>query len=193
MWESSAHFCQRRQFCRENERTAHQFAQRVRANGLSVCSEHIDEIMDCLKLNIRTSFTHNIATELERLFIDIPDTTSIWEEFSSNGQEHDLDEIDEVCIRGRQSQSVESDRSPPRSESGGSSPTTLPSTTTIPMSRARLLEILRMSERGRLKPKQAVTRPKPEVQVSLTLCPSGQVCLLSNSNRNEVSLDACTP
>ena len=147
----------------------------VRAVVCSVCSEHVDE----MDLYIRTSFTHNIATELERLFIDVPDTNSIWEEFSSNGQEHDLDEIDEVCIRGRQSQSVESDRSPPRSESGGSSPTTLPSTTTIPMSRARLLEILRMSERGRLKPKAAVTRPKPEVQVSLTLCPSGQVCLLS--------------
>ena len=143
---------------------------------MSVCAVNINE-MDCLKLNIRTSFTHNIATELERLFIDVPDTNSIWEEFSSNGQEHDLDEIDQVCIRGRQSQSIESsERSPPRS--GGSSPTTLPTTTTIPMSRARLLEILRMSERGRLKPKAAVTRPKPEVQVSLTLCPSGQVGLL---------------
>jgi len=119
--------------------------------------------MDC-KLNIRMSFTQSIVTELERLFIDsVPDTKSIWEEFSSNGQEQDLDEIDELGIRVRQglcctrasSVSFDSDRSsPPRSEA--SSPTT-----SIPMSRARLLEILRMSERGRLKPKAAAARVKP--------------------------------
>ena len=133
----------------------------VRANT-RCCRKCLAE-MDC-KLNIRMSFTQSIVTELERLFIDsVPDTKSIWEEFSSNGQEQDLDEIDELGIRVRQglcctrasSVSFDSDRSsPPRSEA--SSPTT-----SIPMSRARLLEILRMSERGRLKPKAAAARVKP--------------------------------
>ncbi|KAK2172143.1 hypothetical protein NP493_989g00006 [Ridgeia piscesae] len=136
--------------------------------------------MDC-KLNIRMSFTQSIVTELERLFIDsVPDTKSIWEEFSSNGQEQDLDEIDELGIRVRQglcctrasSVSFDSDRSsPPRSEA--SSPTT-----SIPMSRARLLEILRMSERGRLKPKAAAARVKPTSFVEN----AGQVCVFCRNN-----------
>lgn len=131
--------------------------------------------MDCLKLNIRSSFTQSIATELERLFVDsTPDTASVWAEFSTNGQEHDLDEIDELGIRVRQglcckrppvSTAYDPDCSPPTS--GGSSPTT-----TIPMSRARLLEILRMSERGRLKPKAAAARVKPSSFVET----AGQVC-----------------
>ena len=142
---------------------------------------------DCLKLNIRSSYTGSLTDELERLFVPSGASSSgvgsrnpqvsVWADFSTNGVDSELDEIDQLGIRVRRgdsaaasggesmSDSCSTASSSPELETGGFPLVGGPqqqhgvgSGLAAPMSRTRLLEILRMSERGRLKSKAAAQK-----------------------------------
>ena len=191
---------------------------------------------DCLKLNIRTSYTSSLTEELERLFVypvqnqhnDVHRSRdlgtiggirgSVWADFTNNGIDRELDEIDQLGIRvrrgtgtpnylanslnispgisgycGATSGSVtdtgESMSDDTCSISSSSDMDGFPLVSSLhtqqnlnnnnsqnsiqaPMSRTRLLEILRMSERGRLKSKAAAQKVAAAKQTQPTNNPT---------------------
>ena len=136
------------------------------------------EMDDCLKLNIRSQYSQSLTTELERLFVMPAPHRSIWADFSTNGVDAELDEIDQLGIRIRRgggvatgptgidtSESMSDSCSTGSSGDGGyGSAVFYPEISPCPpMNKAHLLDILRMSERGRLKIKAPGSRPNKQL------------------------------
>ena len=143
-----------------------------------------------LKGLIQTNFV-GLTTELERLFINEHhcemDKSSRWADFSDNGHECELDEMDRMMsVRLDLTESYRLRHHP--------APADLPTLRNASgvMSRAQLLEILRLSERGRGKAKCRQAEVDRRDPVATAASPTGQtmLCVFCRNNGEPASVFA---